>query len=114
MVRSGPTQTGQLISYMIGCDKGEARRTGRQTSALAVSLGMALFVVGFAITLASLPSDSVAGTQGSGVLDDGLGSSSSSGDGVLLLVGLVLSMAGVVVATAIPAAVFLQGAKREA
>jgi hypothetical protein len=96
------------------CNKGEARRNGRRTSALAVSLGMALFVVGFAITLASLPSDSAAGTKSSGVLDDGFSSTSSESDGVLLIIGLVVSMAGVVVATAIPAAVFLQGAKRHA
>ncbi|UCE91855.1 MAG: hypothetical protein JSV90_01515 [Methanobacteriota archaeon] len=86
--------------------------TGRRTSALAVLLGMALFIVGFGITLSSLPSDSAAGTQGSGMLDDAIGNTSSDGAAALLLVGLIISMAGVIVATAIPAAVFLQGARR--
>lgn len=86
-----------------------------RTSALAVSFGIALFVVGFAITLASLPSDSTAGTKGSGIIDDAAEyTSSSSDEGVLLALGLIISMAGVVVATAVPAAVFLQGARRQA
>ena len=90
------------------------RGSGKRASALAVSFGMALFIVGFAVTLASLPSDSGADTKGSGYLDDAVDTSPASDDGMLLAVGLIVSMAGVIVATAVPAAVFLQGTRREA
>ena len=108
------SQKGQLISKMTFKDEHRTSGSGRRTSALAVSFGMALFIVGFAVTLASLPSDTAAGTKGSGSLDEAVDSLQSRGDGMLLAIGLVVSMAGVIVATAVPAAVFLQGAKREA
>ena len=77
---------------------------------LAVTVGIALFVIGFVMTLMSLSEDSSAAAEsveflGSSVADSGSSSTAT------LVIGLVLSMTGVVVATALPAAFFIQSSK---
>ena len=77
---------------------------------LAVTVGIALFVIGFVMTLMSLSDDSSASAESV----DRLGLSaadSGSGNTATLVIGLVLSMTGVVVATALPAAFFIQSSK---
>ena len=82
---------------------------------IAVSFGIALFIAGFALTISSLPSDSAAGSEdslaGGGTSRD---LSIFQSDGLLLVIGIVTSMIGVVLATAVPAVVFLHDAKRDA
>jgi hypothetical protein len=87
----------------------QGRSGSRQYIAIAVIAGIVLFVTGFAMTLVSLPDGGATGisdSDASGTYSNGL--SDSSTDGVLLLVGLALSMMGVVLATVIPAAMFIR------
>jgi hypothetical protein len=77
--------------------------------AVAVIAGIVLFVAGFAMTLVSLPDGGATGIPDSDTSDAySSGLSDSYTDGVMLLVGLALSMMGVVLATVIPAAMFIR------
>jgi hypothetical protein len=92
-------------------DKRISKRRRRIVISLAVTLGIALFATGFMMTLISLSENSTARAgstdESSGVDDD----SASSHTGTLVI-GLVLSMAGVVLATAVPAAFFIRSSKQ--
>ncbi|UCE44769.1 MAG: hypothetical protein JSU93_05045 [Methanobacteriota archaeon] len=94
----------------------EQRCTGSKLPiAAAVIAGILLFIAGFAMTVASLPEDVAISADGSRSADvyDG-GSSDRSDDGALLVIGLLLSMVGVTVATVVPAAAFIRHNRREA
>jgi len=87
----------------------QGRSGSKQYIAVAVIAGIVLFVAGFAMTLVSLPDGGATGVSDPDASDAySSGSSDSSADGVLLLVGLALSMMGVVLATVIPAAMFIR------
>ena len=77
---------------------------------LAVTIGIALFVIGFVMTLMSLSEDSSASAESVDRLDSAE-AYVAPGHTATLLIGLVLSMTGVIVATAVPAAVFIQSSK---
>ena len=83
--------------------------------AAAVIAGILLFIAGFAMTVASLPDDAAISADGPESADvyDG-GSADRSDDGALLMVGLLLSMVGVTVATVVPAVVFIRHSRDEA
>jgi hypothetical protein len=81
----------------------------RRYIAAAVIIGIALFVAGFAITLVSLPEDdtvSIKDGDTGGAYAREL--SSPSGGSALLLLGLIASMVGLVLATVIPAVLFIR------
>ncbi len=83
----------------------------RILQSLAVIVGIALFVVGFVITVVSLSDASSTSTVRADQLDAAYsGEASSDGAGSVVL-GLVLSMAGLVVATTVPAARFIRSSK---
>lgn len=77
---------------------------------LAVTLGISLFVAGFVMTVVSLSDDPSArtGSADQSGAEDAFFSSAHSG---MLVLGLILSMGGVVLATAVPAACFIRGSK---
>ena len=77
---------------------------------LAVTIGIALFVVGFVMTLMSLSDDSSARAESVDHLDS-TEAYTGPGHAATLVIGLVLSMTGVVLATAVPAAFFIQSSK---
>ena len=77
---------------------------------LAVTIGIALFVIGFVMTLMSLSEDSSASAESVDRLDS-TEAYVGPGHTVTLLIGLVLSMTGVTIATAVPAALFIQSSK---
>ncbi len=77
---------------------------------LAVTIGIALFTIGFVMTVISLSEDSAASARSTndlGTVDSG----PLFGHTGVLMLGLVLSMSGVVIATAVPAAHFLRGSR---
>ena len=76
---------------------------------LAVTLGIALFIAGFVMTVVSLSDDSSARTDSTD--QSGADAFLSSAHSGMLVLGLVLSMGGVVLATAVPAACFIRGEK---
>ena len=76
---------------------------------LVVGLGMVLFVVGFAMTVTSLSDPESVSAQGDYEMSE-TGSGSTS-DSMLLMTGLLLSLAGVVMATTGPAVFFLRKQK---
>lgn len=76
-----------------------------------VTVGIALFIIGFVMTVMSLSEDSTA----SAGTADRLGAADGyapSGSAATLVLGLVLSMTGVVVATTVPAAFFIRASKQ--
>lgn len=85
----------------------DTRRPRRKGLLAVVGLGIALFVSGFVITVASLSGPSAA-SSGEQVLE------SPSGYSVSLLVGLLVSLGGVVLATAGPLLLFVVAPASEA
>lgn len=86
----------------------DKRAARRGLLLIAVGLGIALFVAGFVLAVTSLSEPEGASASGDGeVLSEPAQSSS-----VALLVGLMLSLSGVVLATATPAVFFIKGQKR--
>lgn len=89
-------------------DSEDGKRAGRRGLLLiAVGLGIALFVTGFVLAVTSLSdpeSVSASGGRESSIEDDRASSLS-------LLVGLMLSLSGVVLATATPAVFFIRSQK---
>jgi hypothetical protein len=85
-------------------------RDGRLLISIAVTIGIALFIIGFVMTVMSLSDDSVvsAGSAEEFRLTDS--KLVPSQDGTLFL-GFVLSMAGLVTATTVPAVHFLRSSK---
>ena len=93
-------------------NSGERSSSGarRLVLSLAVIIGIALFTIGFVVTVVSLSEDSAASARSAddlGAVDSG----SFFGHTGALMLGLVLSMSGVVIATMVPAAHFLRGPK---
>ena len=91
-------------------DELSSSRAKRLILSLVVIIGIALFTIGFVVTVVSLSDDSAASARSVGDLgavDDG----SFFGHTGALILGLVLSMSGVVIATMVPAAHFLRGSK---
>lgn len=74
----------------------------------AVGLGMALFIAGFVLAITSLSEPSTASVEQAGLLASG---SDAAGFQVTLVAGLLLSFAGIVLATAVPAMLFIQARK---
>lgn len=94
-------------------DDSDERASSRARSlilSLAVVIGIALFTIGFVVTVVSLSDDSVASARN---VDDlgAVGDGSFFGHTGALVLGLVLSMSGVVIATTVPAAHFLRDSK---
>ena len=93
----------------------EKRTPGARTLiATSVIAGMTLFIAGFAMTVMALPADSHAGADGAETLAADQDTESGdflAGEGLSLLLGLLLSMVGLCVATVIPAVVFIRRAK---
>ncbi|MBE0517720.1 MAG: hypothetical protein IH630_00655 [Thermoplasmata archaeon] len=79
---------------------------------IVVGVGIALFVMGFVITVYSLSSLETVSAGGDGLTSDSHQIFSSSS--LPLFIGLVLSLVGVVSATAGPAAFFLHSKRRGA
>ena len=84
------------------------RRHSRRLNSLLMTIGIALFAIGFLLTL-SAKSDTVSGQSVGGRFGGNLADTRavSSGSSWILLLGLVLGLAGLVVATAGPAAFFV-------
>jgi Na+/proline symporter len=81
-----------------------AERTSANRARFAMMIfGIILFVVGFLLTLASVPQASSSGTSASANDLDGGSSSSGSASHLFLVAGICVSFAGVVLATVIPA-----------
>lgn len=91
-------------------DERSSSSESRLILSLAVIIGIALFAIGFVVTVTSLSGDSVAGVRSADDLYAADGGSAFDHTGALML-GLVLSMSGVVIATTVPAAHFLRGSK---
>lgn len=90
-------------------DSEEGRRRPESKSLLTlVALGIALFVVGFIVSITSLSDPSAASSEGA----DSGGAGELSNGSLVLLTGLLLSLGGVVMATAGPAMMFIQARKR--
>jgi len=86
----------------------DARRPKSRLILAVVGLGIAFFVTGFVLAVTSLAEPSIVSA------DDGtLKVSDSGGEGssLSLMLGLVLSLAGVVLATAGPAVFFIHARK---
>jgi hypothetical protein len=77
----------------------------RRGLSIVVALGIGLFIVGFFITIVSLSLTDNADASGTPALAEGTGV--GSGSGSFLLVGLMLSLVGLVSATTAPAAYFI-------
>jgi len=75
---------------------------------LAVSLGVALFVAGFATTVATISRSAESVGDGTMLSLD----AASSGQHLLLALGVLTSIAGVVVATAVPLAMAVKSRQR--
>jgi hypothetical protein len=89
--------------------KGGRKRTEHSLSKpLMVSVGIVLFVVGFILTVATIPQDAPSGSSHD--LSSGIGRT-DSGDSrdLYLLAGMVVSLTGVVLATVVPAVGFVKG-----
>jgi len=94
-------------------DDSDERASSRARSlilSLAVVIGIALFTIGFVVTVVSLSEDSVASARNVDDLSAVDGGSFFGHTGALVL-GLVLSMSGVLIATTVPAAHFLRDSK---
>jgi hypothetical protein len=89
--------------------KGGRKRTEHSFSKpLMVTVGILLFVVGFILTVATIPQDSPSGSSHD--LSSGIGQTDSGNSrGLYLLAGTVLSLAGVILATVVPALGFVKG-----
>lgn len=85
----------------------DSTREGNRALFTLVGLGIALFVVGFLVSVTALSSTGTA-VPGDGVTDaaDHMGD-----DSLVLVFGLLLSLGGVVLATAGPAWIFIQARK---
>lgn len=101
-------------AHMSGDDSDErsSNSGSRLILSLAVIIGISLFAIGFVVTVTSLSGDSVAGAQSTDVLGGADDGSAFDHNGALML-GFVLSMSGVVIATTVPAAHFLRGSKNK-
>lgn len=85
---------------------GDKRNRCRDKRLLAVvGLGMALFVSGFLLAVTSLSEPDSASAEGERSLSV---ETDAQGQSISLLTGLLLSLAGVVLATAAPAMFFIQ------
>lgn len=94
--------------------KDDAACRRRRALVIVVSLGIALFTAGFLVTVASLSGPSSASSQDAALQVIDMSSVDSS---AILLVGLLVSLGGVVLATAGPLMLFVfpqEGAGREA
>jgi hypothetical protein len=91
-------------------DKGTSGKGARILLSLVVILGITLFIIGFVMTVISLSDASTASAVNAGQLD-GLAEGSASSNAGTLLLGLTLSMTGLVVATTVPAARFIRASK---
>jgi uncharacterized membrane protein YjgN (DUF898 family) len=91
-------------------DEGSSSRDGHLILSLVVVLGIALFILGFVVTVTSLSGDSAVSAGSAEELRSADGTLTSSNAGTLVL-GLVLSMAGLVTATMVPAVHFLRSSK---
>ncbi len=108
MMPNWPSETVDAQMETEDIDK-HGRTGSRRYIAAAVIFGIALFVAGFAMTLVGLPEDDAVSIKD----DDASGAyvhelSSPSGSSVLLLLGLIASMAGLILATVIPAVLFIR------
>ncbi len=83
---------------------GENRPAHVRTRAILVLAGMTLFVLGFLMTIDSLPS-------GGELLRSSEGSGHSPASSLLLLTGFIISLAGVALATIAPAIMFVRARK---
>ncbi|OGS51677.1 MAG: hypothetical protein A3K75_04460 [Euryarchaeota archaeon RBG_13_61_15] len=105
---------GRGISLMNRRDhvKGE-KHTDKSKLSLIVLTGITLFVVGFIVTISSLSGlGSSASTSDSDQTLYMEGADDGRADSTALLIGLVFSLAGVVAATAGPAAFFIHRKNR--
>ncbi len=93
-------------------DSNRKRHFKQKGTPIVVVVGIALFVMGFVITVYSLSSLESVSAEGEGPTYESPQVFSSSS--LPLFIGLVLSLVGVVSATAGPAAIFLHGKRREA
>ncbi|UCE81017.1 MAG: hypothetical protein JSV94_00845 [Methanobacteriota archaeon] len=94
----------------------EQRPSGsRWVVAVSVIVGISLFVAGFALTLSALRGEAVAGIDGTNGVDVNSNNIKDlSGEGFPLVIGLTLSMIGVVVATVVPASAFIKRVDHDA
>lgn len=86
---------------------GDSRHQGNRALFTLVGLGIALFVVGFIVSVTSLSSTGTA-VPGDGVSEAAIHTGNES---LVLFFGLLLSLGGVVLATAGPAWMFIQARK---
>ena len=84
----------------------------RPAIAATVLLGIALFIAGFALTMHSLSGTATAGVNSDDVSYSDQNSSSDTSNHTLLMMGLLLSMVGVIIATVVPAVAFIRRANR--
>ncbi len=88
---------------------GRKRIDHSRSRLLMVSVGIVLFVVGFILTVTTIPQDTP--SESSHDLSSGLGQADSGNSRDLyLLTGMFVSLAGVVLATVVPAVGFVKGA----
>lgn len=95
---------------MDGEGKSERSAPGdkRQFKSVVVVIGIALFVLGFIITVSSLSSNGTGGDEGvdRGALSTGVGAGSLT---LVMVLGMIVSLTGVLIATVGPMASFIQG-----
>ena len=77
-----------------------------------VSIGIALFVVGFVLTIAAIPQGEQSRTNEAGQYAEAGAGHASEPNGVYLLMGIFVSLAGVVLATVVPALGFVKRASK--
>ena len=83
--------------------------------AAAVLFGIALFVAGFAVTMYSHSGAATSEAISQDASETSLSNASGgSGHNAVLMIGLLLSMVGVIVATVVPAVTFIRRANRDA
>jgi len=85
------------------------RARDRAILPILLTTGVAMFVVGFIVTVSAL---SDLGSAHANAATEELAGSSVSSESILLLVGMALSLSGLVFATAAPAAVFIMRRRR--
>ena len=91
------------------------RAPSRRLVSLAVVIGISLFAAGFILTITSLSGSSAADGEDGGL--PYLGGEElfdSGGQNIVLLLGIALSLVGLVLATAVPAAWFIRSTKTNA